>query len=186
MLAFLATQISNAKKIMAEATLEKNKNAISSNPNSAFFLAFDKMTQCNIEGLMTPFSHRAVTLHPPNLERICQLLAESHGQPAELASKVVRVCNVMKECFEFTYCQVFDRDFVTEVMSRTIEIIHSYDWLRGIKCKEYYEYIVCESLDQLLLPKLQKDDSKVYETLKSSMVPNYEKFKLRHPSHYQS
>ena len=66
MLVFLATQITNAKKMMTEATIEKNKNIISSNPNSAFFLAFESITHCNIEGLMTPFSHRVVNLHPPN------------------------------------------------------------------------------------------------------------------------
>ena len=41
-------------------------------------------------------------------------------------------------------------------MEKTIELIPSYEWLKGLKCKEYYEYIVCEALDQLLLPKLQK------------------------------
>lgn len=67
---------------MTEATIEKNKSIVSSNPSSAFFLAFDTMTQCNIEGLMTPFSHRVVTLHRPDIEKVCQIMAECQGKSA--------------------------------------------------------------------------------------------------------
>lgn len=136
MLVFLATQINNAKRLIAEASLEKNKNSINLNSSSAFFLAYDNMTQCNIEGLMTPFAHRVVTLHPPNLEKVCQIVTESRGKPVELATRVAKVCSTMKECFELTYCQIFERDFVTSVLEKTIEMIPSYNWLKGMKCKE--------------------------------------------------
>ena len=42
--------------------------------------------------------------------------------------------------------------------------------------------MTCDVLDQLLLPSLSKEDVKVFETLKSSIVPDYEKLKARHPS----
>jgi hypothetical protein len=57
-----------------------------------------------------------------------------------------------------------------------------YEWLKALKCKEYYEFIVCDALDAVLLPILRKEDVKAYEHLKTCIVPDYEKLKLRHPS----
>jgi hypothetical protein len=62
---------------------------------------------------------------------------------------------------------------VEKVLEKVIEEYTQYDWLRGLKCKETTEYIILEVLDQLLQPNLRKEDLKVYETLKVSLVPDY-------------
>jgi hypothetical protein len=61
-------------------------------------------------------------------------------------------------------------------------ILPNYEWLKQLKCKEFYEFIICDALDAVLLPILRKEDVKAYEHLKTCIVPDYEKLKLRHPS----
>lgn len=42
--------------------------------------------------------------------------------------------------------------------------------------------MTCEVFDNILLPQLSREDIKIYETVKSALVIDYEKIKLRHPS----
>ena len=70
------------------------------------------------------------------------------------------------------------------MLEKVVEEVPAYEWLRDLKCKELFEYIVCEVLDRDLLPKLKKEDLTVYDTLKVSIIPGYERYKTRHPTHH--
>jgi dynein heavy chain, axonemal len=183
MLAMLASHIINIRKMLLDTSFEKSKTALPCNYSFACFLSFQNTMQCNLEKLLTPFAHRVVTLHPPNHLHMGQLVAECSDYPKDVAVRVVAVCKVIEECFQDYYYQTFSGEFVTSVLEKVMEIAPKYDWLKAMKCKENIEYITCEALDRILLPKLSKDDLKVYDIVKIGMVPDYEKCRVRHPTH---
>ena len=41
-------------------------------------------------------------------------------------------------------------------------------------------------LDEILVPKFQNEDAKLYDIVKTAIVPDYERLKARKPNNYQS
>ena len=120
MLAFLAGQLAHARRTLLDNSAEKAKGSISCSPNVAFFLSLATPLEPRLNQLLTPLAYRSLTLVAPKWDKVCTILAESRGCPGELATKVVNVCEVMKECFELSYSVVFSFDFVEKVLERVI------------------------------------------------------------------
>lgn len=57
--------------------------------------------------------------------------------------------------------------------------ISSYDWLKALKCQEIYEYVTCEVFDEILIPKFQNEDGKLYEIVKGAIIPDYERLRAK-------
>lgn len=88
----------------------------------------------------------------------------------------------MRDCFEKRYSLCFSHVFAEGVFRKVMSLEKNYRWLREMKCKEYFEYVTCEVLDDELVPVLGRDDLKVYEILKTSIIPDYEKYQGKHPT----
>lgn len=88
----------------------------------------------------------------------------------------------MNEIFRDSFVKTFSKQACNQILEKAVSMLSHYEWLKQLKCKEFYEFIICDALDGFILSLLKKEDVKVYEHLKSCIVPDYEKLKLRHPN----
>ena len=74
-MAFLAHQLNHIRKSILDPNLEKSK-AQFVNSNVAFFLTIPaSITQCSLDAIAPPLSHRSITLVKPNYSKIFSIIA---------------------------------------------------------------------------------------------------------------